>query len=105
MRKPITAMALLAVVAGASVTVLCHPSLQGINSGSGISGSTAWHGAFRFRQYLRGVKAVDGEQPDSEAEAGADMPHAPEEYLAFQTGVRWRRLAELEGEQVDFLPT
>jgi transcriptional regulator with XRE-family HTH domain len=33
------------------------------------------------------------------------MRHAPEEYLAFQTGVRWRRLAELDGEQVDFLLT
>ena len=37
-------------------TILSHPSLAGINSGSGISGSTAWHGAFRFRQYLTGVK-------------------------------------------------
>ena len=36
------------------MTVLIHPSLQGISSGSGISGSTAWHGAFRFRQYLKG---------------------------------------------------
>ena len=27
------------------------------------------------------------------------------EYLAFQTGVRWHRLAELNGEQVDFLLT
>src|SRR5262249_2749482 len=38
-----------------------HPSLQGIASGSGISGSTAWHGAFRFRQYLKGIKPEDGE--------------------------------------------
>ena len=40
--------------------------LAGINSGSGISGSTAWHGAFRFRQYLKGVKAGDGEQPEND---------------------------------------
>ncbi len=40
-----------------SVTILSHPSLAGIANGSGISGSTAWHGAFRFRQYLKGVKA------------------------------------------------
>jgi RecA-family ATPase len=53
----------LAMVAGGSVTVLSHPSLAGISSGSGISGSTAWHGAFRFRQYLKGIKATDGEQP------------------------------------------
>jgi RecA-family ATPase len=59
-------MQALAMVAGGSVTVLSHPSLSGIASGSGISGSTAWHGAFRFRQYLSGVKAADGEQPDSD---------------------------------------
>jgi RecA-family ATPase len=59
-------MQALAMVAGGSVTVLSHPSLSGIASGSGISGSTAWHGAFRFRQYLKGVKAADGEQPESD---------------------------------------
>jgi RecA-family ATPase len=59
-------MQALAVVAGGSVTVLSHPSLAGIASGSGISGSTAWHGAFRFRQYLKGAKADSGEQPDGD---------------------------------------
>jgi RecA-family ATPase len=59
-------MQALAMVADGAVTVLSHPSLQGINSGSGLSGSTAWHGAFRFRQYLKGVKAGDGEQPDND---------------------------------------
>jgi RecA-family ATPase len=59
-------MQALAMVAEGSVTVLSHPSLQGINSGSGISGSTAWHGAFRFRYYLHAVKASDDEQPDND---------------------------------------
>jgi RecA-family ATPase len=59
-------MQALAMAAGGSVTVLSHPSLQGIASGSGISGSTAWHGAFRFRQYLTGIKPEAGEQPDSD---------------------------------------
>jgi RecA-family ATPase len=59
-------MQALAMVAGGSVTILSHPSLQGIASGSGISGSTAWHGAFRFRHYLRGTKAAEGEQPNGE---------------------------------------
>ena len=49
-------MQALAKVANGSVTVLSHPSLAGIAFGSGISGSTAWHGAFRFRQYLTGIK-------------------------------------------------
>jgi RecA-family ATPase len=59
-------MQALAMAAEGSVTVLSHPSLQGISSGSGYSGSTAWHGAFRFRQYLKGVKGIEGEQPDSD---------------------------------------
>ena len=59
-------MQALALVAGGSVTVLSHPSLQGMASGSGISGSTAWHGAFRFRQYLTGIKPSDGDQPDND---------------------------------------
>jgi RecA-family ATPase len=59
-------MQALAKAAGGSVTVLSHPSLAGISSGSGISGSTAWHGAFRFRQYLTSVKAEPGEQPDGD---------------------------------------
>jgi RecA-family ATPase len=54
-------MQALARVANGSVTVLSHPSLAGIASGSGISGSTAWHGAFRFRQYLKGMKSTDEE--------------------------------------------
>jgi RecA-family ATPase len=59
-------MQALAMVARGSVTVLSHPSLAGISSGSGISGSTAWHGAFRFRQYLKGAKTDAGEQPDND---------------------------------------
>lgn len=58
-------MQALAAVANGSVTILSHPSLAGMASGSGLSGSTAWHGAFRFRQYLTAVKAEAGEQPDS----------------------------------------
>jgi RecA-family ATPase len=58
-------MQAMAMVAGGSVTVLSHPSLAGISSGSGISGSTAWHGAFRFRQYLTSARAEGGEQPDN----------------------------------------
>ena len=49
----------LARVANGSATLLAHPSLQGLKSGSGISGSTAWHNAFRFRHYLSGVGRED----------------------------------------------
>ena len=56
----------LAKVSDGSVTVLSHPSLAGMSSGSGISGSTAWHGAFRFRMYLRGFKGDRDEQPETD---------------------------------------
>jgi len=56
-------MQALAKVAQGSVTILSHPSLSGMASGSGISGSTAWHGAFRFRQYLKGIKEDDDSDP------------------------------------------
>jgi RecA-family ATPase len=58
-------MQALAMASGGTVTVLSHPSLAGIASGSGLSGSTAWHGAFRFRQYLKGIKPETGELPDN----------------------------------------
>jgi RecA-family ATPase len=56
----------LAFVSGGSVTVLSHPSLQGISSGTGLSGSTAWHDAFRFRHYLRAPKEESGDEADSD---------------------------------------
>ena len=54
----------LALVANASVTILAHPSLAGMASGSGLSGSTAWHGAFRFRHYLKSPRVTE-DQPDT----------------------------------------
>ena len=60
-RRPCQALAL---ASGGSVTLLTHPSLQGIRSGSGYSGSTAWHDAFRFRQYLRAAQEDEDEPVD-----------------------------------------
>lgn len=42
----------LAVVTGGSVVLISHPSLAGLNSGSGISGSTSWHNAVRAQMNL-----------------------------------------------------
>lgn len=83
-------MQALAMVADGAVTVLSHPSLQGLASGSGISGSTAWHGAFRFRQYLKGVKPADGEQPDSDVR---ELEFKKNQYgpLAESVVLRWQK--------------
>lgn len=47
-----------------AVVLTAHPSLTGISSGSGTSGSTAWHNAVRSRLYLQRPKVDEGEEVD-----------------------------------------
>lgn len=47
--------------------------------------------------------SVSPSTDDKSGRRGVDMELS--DYLAFQAGVRWRRLAQLDGEQVDFLLT
>jgi RecA-family ATPase len=56
----------LAIAANGSVVLLGHPSLQGISSGSGLSGSAGWHNSVRARMYLRSPQNEKDEQPDSD---------------------------------------
>jgi len=56
----------IAIVANGSVVLVSHPSLTGISSGTGLSGSTQWHNAVRARIYVKGVKPEGGEQPDDD---------------------------------------
>jgi RecA-family ATPase len=46
-----------------AVLLLAHPSLTGMNTGSGLSGSTDWNNGVRSRLYLKTPKREDG-QPD-----------------------------------------
>lgn len=46
----------LAIVCTGAVVLVSHPSLQGINSGTGLSGSTQWHNAVRARMVLHGAE-------------------------------------------------
>jgi AAA domain len=46
-----------------SVICCAHPSLSGINSGKGTSGSTGWDGAFRSRLYLSAPREDDNGAP------------------------------------------
>jgi hypothetical protein len=56
----------IAMVANGSVVLISHPSLSGISSESGLSGSTQWHNAVRARYFLRGVKPEAGEPLDTD---------------------------------------
>ena len=51
-RQFVSLLRKLAIAANGSVVLLSHPSLTGINSGTGLSGSTAWHNSVRARFYL-----------------------------------------------------
>jgi RecA-family ATPase len=61
----------LAIAASGSVVLLSHPSLTGIATDSGISGSTHWHNGMRARMYLKASTKkengdMDGEQATSD---------------------------------------
>ena len=42
----------IVITYNATVVLLAHPSLSGLSSGSGLSGSTAWENSVRARSYL-----------------------------------------------------
>ena len=65
-RQFISLLRRLAIVSNGSVVLLSHPSLTGINTGTGISGSTAWHNSVRARMYMTAPKMEAGEQPDTD---------------------------------------
>ena len=46
-----------------TILLLAHPSLTGISSGSGLSGSTAWSNSVRSRLYIERI-TEDGYEPD-----------------------------------------
>lgn len=54
----------LAIRQRCAVVLLGHPSLTGLNSGSGTSGSTAWHNSVRSRLYMSRI-IQDGYEPDT----------------------------------------
>jgi RecA-family ATPase len=49
---------------GCAFLALAHPSLTGMNSGTGTSGNTGWSNSVRSRLYFEAAKASDGSEPD-----------------------------------------
>jgi RecA-family ATPase len=66
-RQFIGLMRKLAMAAEGYVLVCSHPSLTGINSGSGLSGSTAWHNSVRARAYLLTPKTEGDQDPGADS--------------------------------------
>jgi RecA-family ATPase len=48
-----------------AVVLIAHPSLTGMASGSGTSGSTGWSNSARARLYLERIKGDDGREIDA----------------------------------------
>jgi AAA domain len=67
------ALGQIAIKTGGAVICCAHPSLSGLNSGSGTSGSTGWSNAFRSRLYL---KHVSDEDPDARVLEGKKTNYA-----------------------------
>jgi DNA polymerase I-like protein with 3'-5' exonuclease and polymerase domains/RecA-family ATPase len=56
----------VAMAANGSLTLISHPSIAGINTDSGLSGSTQWHNSVRARYFMREVKPEAGEPLDTD---------------------------------------
>jgi AAA domain/Bifunctional DNA primase/polymerase, N-terminal len=56
----------LAIEGNCSVLLCSHPSLTGINTGTGLSGSTGWHNSVRARMFFKTATTDQGEEPDPE---------------------------------------
>ena len=54
----------MSIAANAYIVVNSHPSLTGISTRTGLSGSTGWHNSVRARAYLTTVKTDKDEEPD-----------------------------------------
>lgn len=52
----------LAIELNGAVILTAHPSVAGMATGSGISGSTAWHNSVRARAFLSRPMTADGNQ-------------------------------------------
>ena len=63
-RQFVTLLRDMAISANAGMLLTSHPSLTGISSGTGLSGSTAWNASVRSRLYFKRAKTEKDEEPD-----------------------------------------
>lgn len=56
----------LGIDGNCSVVLCSHPSLTGIKTETGLSGSTGWHNSVRARMFFKTATTDQGEEPDPE---------------------------------------
>ena len=93
----------LAVQHKLALVLLSHPSLSGMSSGSGMSGSTAWNNSVRSRLYFERVKGDDGSEADPDARVLRVMK-ANYAQKGAETRVRWQAgvFVNTEGRKSSF---
>jgi RecA-family ATPase len=87
-RQFVGLMRRLAIAANGYVILSAHPSLQGIASKTGLSGSTQWHNSVRARAYLRGPDDKNGGQ-SSEGRVLEFMKSNYSALLSEQVELKW----------------
>ncbi|SEM02379.1 RecA-family ATPase [Roseovarius tolerans] len=78
----------LALKRNCAVMLLAHPSLTGLNSGTGTSGSTAWNNSVRSRLYLSRI-SDNGYEADPDARVLTTMK-ANYGRIGGEINVRWQ---------------
>lgn len=66
-RQFISLLRRIAMTHQCAVLLLAHPSLTGINTGTGASGSTGWNNSVRSRLYFERIKDTYGNENDPNA--------------------------------------
>lgn len=87
-RQFISLLRRLALQCGTTVVLLAHPSLSGMQSGSGMSGSTAWNNSVRSRLYLDRPK-IEGRVADPDGRI-LETKKANYGRIGDQIRLRWR---------------
>jgi RecA-family ATPase len=77
----------LAIAGNSAVLLASHPSVQGIHSDSGLSGSTAWHNSVRARLYLK--NATNGDGSTTNGTRLLDMRKSNYGPMAKQIALKW----------------
>ena len=66
-RQFVTMLRRPAMQTNGSALLLAHPSLSGMASGTGSSGSTGWNNSVRSRMYFSRVRGLEGKEADPDA--------------------------------------
>jgi RecA-family ATPase len=79
----------LSINGNCAVVLLSHPSLTGINTGTGLSGSTGWHNSVRARMLVKAVTTDKGDEPDPDLKV---LQFKKNNYgpIAQQIALRWQ---------------